>query len=402
MRLACAFALVLLVACGSEPGASSTASPALSPSPAGTTAPSQSSSGPWAVMVHRAGVGEPYFVQLVTMDGQGGPWTQATSRSSKTFFFSTPCPPGAMCAEGETANYRIPETSISATHVYFLDGETEIKSLAPDGAVAVVQNINAPANSQVVFAVSPDDRRIAVSVITLATGPLPATSFSDQMYVADLASGLNRVDIYSSTQLAEWPVGWHQGALVVAIGSSDIGTYDNPYGATGYYVVDPATGRRVASLDCAFGLLVEGGSACATGWCAIFEGPCVPGTLARQAWDGTKTGFGLPAGSPAQIVRNGLVIHLSPDGTRLAAEVVTDQQAGKVSTLLFQNRAAGIIADGVSPQGWLDNTHLVVSSGSAVEIVDVAGGPERVMTGLKSIPQQGMPVLAGLMPANLG
>jgi hypothetical protein len=70
--------------------------------------------------------------------------------------------------------------------------------------------------------------------------------------------------------------------------------------------------------------------------------------------------------------------------------------------MLFQNSTAGIVADDGSPQGWLDNTHLVVSSGSAIEIVDVTGGPKYVMTGLKAIPQQGMPELAGDLPSNLG
>jgi len=353
-------------------------------------------------MVHRAGEGEPYFVQLVGADGVGGPWVEPVTRSAKVYYFPpTSCPPGAMCASAETANYRLPETSISATRVYFLDGDTVIRSMAPDGTVADVKTIHAAPNSQVAFSVSPDDRRMAISIITLATAQFPAP-VDVQMYVEDVVGSSNRVDLYSSTTLAEWPIGWHAGNLVVAVGSQDIGTYDNPYASTGYQVVDSSSGRRLASLDCTFGLLVEAGSACATGWCAIFEGPCAPGTLSRQAWDGTKIGFALPDGPPALVVRNGLVIHLSPDGTRLAAEVVTDQQAGTVATMVFQNGAAGILADDGSPQGWLDNTHLVVSSGSAVEIVDVTGGPKYVMTGLKSIPQQGTPMLAGVMPANLG
>lgn len=164
--------------------------------------------------------------------------------------------------------------------------------------------------------------------------------------------------------LAEWSVGWHAGELVVAVGSSDLGTYDNPYGATGYHIADPAIGRRLASLDCAFGLLVAAGTACASGWCAIFEGPCDPGTLGAQAFDGTKTAFNIPNGPPAHIVRNGLVIHLSPDGTQLAVDAVTDQRTGAGQTMLFQNGAATIIAGDSSPQGWLDNTHVVVSAAS--------------------------------------
>lgn len=352
-------------------------------------------------MVHRAGTGEPYFVQLVAIDGRGGPWVQSLSRASKTFFLMTPCPPAAVCADSETANYSLPETSISRTRVYFLDGETEVKSLGADGIATSLKKIDAPPNSQVVFAVSPDDRKMAVSIITLATSLNPEGSFSEQMYVEDLASTANRIELYSSHTLAEWPVAWHAGDLIVATGTMEP-TFDNPYGATGYHVVDPATGRRLASLDCAFGLLEAAGTACASGWCAVFEGPCDSGTLGVQAWDGTKTAFSLPSGPPPHIVRNGLVMHLSPDGSRVAVEVVTDPLTGAGNTMLFQNGAASLIARDTDPQGWLDNTHLVVVSGGGVKIVDTTSGAELLMTDLKAIPQQGMPQLAGVLPANLG
>jgi hypothetical protein len=167
-------------------------------------------------------------------------------------------------------------------------------------------------------------------------------------------------------------------------------------------VADPATGLRLASLDCAFGLLVRAGTACASGWCGIFEGPCDPGTLGAQAWNGTKTAFTIPGGPPAHILRNGLEMHLAPDGNRVAVEVVTDSQTGAGDTMLFQNGAARIVARDAGPQGWLDNTHLVVWSGGGVKIVDTTSGAEQLMTALKSIPQQGMPSLAGVLPADLG
>jgi hypothetical protein len=96
------------------------------------------------------------------------------------------------------------------------------------------------------------------------------------------------------------------------------------------------------------------------------------------------------------------VIHLSPDGMSLAVEVVTNQQTGAASTMLFQNGKSNLIANDVAPKGWLDNTHLVVSSASEVDILDVTTGTRRPMTDLKRIPQQGTPEFAGVMPANLG
>ncbi len=353
-------------------------------------------------MVHRAGVGEPYYVQLVSFDGVGGPWAQGTTRSEKTFWFPPGgCPQGGMCGSGETANYNIPETSVSATHVYFLDGETRIKSLSPSGRVADVASVNAPPNSQVAFSVSPDDTRIAISVITLATTQ-SASPLDVHMYAQDLG-GSHRVDLYSSTTIAEWPVGWHAGHLVVAVGSPDMWSSENPYAATGYQVVDPASASRVASLSCARGLLVPAGTACAEGWCATASGPCIAGTLGKQSWDGTRTEFALPKGPPPPIFTAfDDAAELSPDGMRLAVSVVLDPLSGAVTTMLLENGEATFVAPGFAPLGWLDNHRLVVRSVTEIDIVDLNTRASKPMTNLKVIPLQGMPELMGIMPANLG
>jgi hypothetical protein len=354
-------------------------------------------------MVHRAGEGEPYFVQLMGLDGRGGPWVEPVTRSAKWFYFPpAACANGAMCTAVETANYRIPETSISATHVYFLDGDTVIKSLSPDGTVAVVKTIQAPPNSQVAFSVSPDDRRIAVSVITLATVQSPAP-LDVHMYVEDLAGSSNQVELYTSTTLAEWPVGWHAGKLVVAVGSSDIGTYDNPYAATGYHVADPATGLRLASLSCARGLLVAAGTACADGWCETASVPCVDGTVGKQSWDGTQAPFAIPSGPPPKIFMAFVsAVHLSPDGATLACAVVADPQTFALQTMLLQNGKAQFIAPGFVPMGWFDSGHIILGTGFDVEIMDVATQAVVRATDLRAIPQQGRPALTGILPADLG
>lgn len=406
MRIAVALGLVLLIAACAEPGVTSTASPAgistPGQSPAGTSTPGPSPAGPWAVMVHRAGVGELYIVQLVTFDGRGGPFAQAISRSSKQYWFPpSPCPQG-RCPEGETAGYTMPETSISSTRVYFLDGETVVKSLSPDGSVQTVMNISAPENSQVVFAVSRDDRRIAVSVITLALSRV-AASFNEVMYVEDLGTGLNRVDIYTSTTDGEWPVGWHSGDLIIGVGSSDLFALDNPYGVVGYHLVDPDTGRRIAALDCAKGLLVRTGSACASGWCTTWTA-CTDGTLGKQGWDGVKTLFTIPSNPmPKILMAWNNSAELSPDGSRIAADNLVDPQTGQTETRLLSSGASSSLTLLGAPQGWLDDSHVVVSSASAVWIVDADnGGGATMMQGLQTIPQQGMPMLSGILPANLG
>ncbi|MGA7910804.1 MAG: hypothetical protein WCC30_04560 [Candidatus Dormiibacterota bacterium] len=295
----------------------------------------------------------------------------------------------------------MPETSISSTRVYFLDGETVVKSLSPDGSVQTVMNISAPDNSQVVFAVSPDDRRIAVSIITLARSRLPA-SFNDAMYVEDLGTSANRVDIYSSTTTGEWPIGWHAGHLIVGVGGSDLFGWGNPYGAIAYHIADPASGLRLATLDCARGLLVAAGTACADGWCSTGS-TCGSGTLGKQAWDGTKTAFAIPSGPPPKIfMAFANAAELSPDGASIAASVVADQPTFALETLLFNNGSSSILTQLGSPLGWLDGSHLLVSSPSAVWVIDVSTRIPNQMTNLQTVPQTGMPALAGVMPTNLG
>jgi hypothetical protein len=352
-------------------------------------------------MVHRAGVGEPYIVQLVHFNGHGGPSVQPVSRSDKIFYLSTPCPPNALCADSETANYNLPETSQSSTHVYFLDGDTRVKSLAADGTVTTIKNIDAPPNSQVVFAVSPDDRRLAVAIITLATVIHPAHSFTEKLYVEDLTTAANRVELYASSTQAEWPVGWHGGDLIVATGDAELGSYEDPYGAAGFVVLDPATGQVISTLDCSAGLLVPAGSACVTGGCPTTV-TCTDEALYRAAWDGTKTRLATPAGPAQRIFTASDYTQLSPDGGRVAASVVIEATSGDTETAVIQDGSITFTSLVGSPQGWLDNDHLVISNADSVFIVDLRSHVFVPMLNLESIPQQGVPRLAGIMPEALG
>ena len=350
-----------------------------------------------------AGGGELYFVTLVWPDGVGGASAQATSRSQKTYYYPpTPCVPGlGGCQTQATANYSMPEISISAKRVYFLEGETQIKSLAPDGVIQPVMNIPAPPNSYVVFAVSPDDKRIAVSVITLATTNV-ADSFTHVMYVADTGTGAHRVDLYSSTSFAEWPVGWHAGNLVVAVAPDITANPDNSYRGVGYRTVDPANGRTLTSLDCTRGLLVAAGTGCATGFCSTAS-TCQDGSIGKQDWNGAKTTFGLPSGPMPKIFLAFDELSLSPDGTRIAAAVVTDPKTGSVETDLFGDGSQKHVTDAGGPQGWIDRSHLVVSSYAApsVWIIDVDTGTKTQLNAPNMIAGYGQLRLAGVLPASL-
>src|SRR5258708_15491096 len=105
--------------------------------------------------------------------------------------------------------------------------------------------ISVDSSPAAVFAVSPDDSRIAVAVITF---PFPAKT---RIYVEGLAGGGHHIDLFSSGTVLEWRVGWHQGHLVIAVGANahPQNSYDGfIYGYSGYHVADGSTGTRLATV----------------------------------------------------------------------------------------------------------------------------------------------------------
>jgi hypothetical protein len=168
------------------------------------------------------------------------------------------------------------------------------------------------------------------------------------IYVQDLAGG-NRVDLFNSTTVSEWPIGWNRGQLVIAIGPGAYVQYtvDNPYWAVeGYHVADATSGRRLAAIgnDCVYGPVVRAGAAC-------FFNERTQNVLGyrnlaaiRHSFDPTS-GFGPGA--------------LSPDGSQLAG---TAWRAGGKSNwrlaLASDSGSHELDVTGIA-QGWLDGKHMV-------------------------------------------
>jgi hypothetical protein len=65
-----------------------------------------------------------------------------------------------------------------------------------------------------------------------------------RLYVEDLAGGAHHIDLFSSNSDFVWPVGWHGGNVVVAVGPPAVqNPAPNPYSAFGgYRLIDPGTG----------------------------------------------------------------------------------------------------------------------------------------------------------------
>lgn len=157
----------------------------------------------------------------------------------------------------------LPEVSTTERRVYFVSGQDELRYLDVDGRSGPAAHLpNVKGRTQAVFAVSPDDTRIAVAVFDWSRLPMKVT-----IYVENLGGG-NRTVIFTSTSSYEWPVAWHAGMLVVAVWSANGGP--NPYAATDYHVADAGSGLRYAVLGSSScpvaGPLVAAGTAC--------SGPC--------------------------------------------------------------------------------------------------------------------------------
>ena len=115
-----------------------------------------------------------------------------------------------------TVGVQIGSLSTSATTLYYLVGDGEIRFLRPNGDKGITKHIALGPNEVAAFAVSPDDRRIAVSVLDFTRYPVSAS-----LFVEDLNGSANHVELYPSRQVLEWPVGWHNGSVVMGYGLAE-------------------------------------------------------------------------------------------------------------------------------------------------------------------------------------
>jgi hypothetical protein len=330
------------------------------------------------VLVTTGAVGAPYKIRLIAIDGHVAATATAQARSGVEFFMAPPCGYG-ISAEGcvlDTGS-PVPLVNVSTSRVYYLNGESELWSLAPDGRSSLVTHLPGGRNKVVGFAVSPDDRRIAVSLIEYTTSfekPLRVS-----LYLDDLPRGGHRLDLVSiSGSVAEWPVGWHGENLVLAVGRGDGYLDEGP--TVRYRVINAANGKTVASLDCAASLPGAAGVACN-------DDSVSPPHLGLQNWNGEKRWFALagPA-DPARKLKIDSVgsLVVSPDGTRIAGGVYSGEKLPNVNVvplMLFSDGGATATRLAGLPVAWLDRSHLFIDSGQdGLRIADVTTGSIVIVT----------------------
>jgi hypothetical protein len=342
LRVLCIVALVAAAACGPFGGATGRGPGAGAGGGHGvaTPTPGRAAIGPAAVLLQLASP-DSYAISLVFDDGHAvGPVT-AHLRTAVA-------PPGGAFPA------TMPVFSASDSRLYYLDGDDRVRYLDFDGTRGAIGRVPGGAHAQAGFAVSPDDRRIAVAVVDTSSSP-PAT----RLYVEDVASGANHVELPFPVGANVWPVGWHAGDLVVAAGSAPTQSVaGNPYGTfAGYDLIDATTGSRQGALACdPAGALTPAGTACLVGGAPLQIEDFAGHTRSLDA-------------TPAQVVSAAE----APDG----AHVAFCCSAGQLQLWDVADGSVSTLGPAGSPDyGWIDATHLLVSD-SVVDhprVMDVTAG----------------------------
>lgn len=351
--------VALLAGCSSATVSTSTPRPTTAPrtptpaTPTATPTGAPVPAGPYAVVVTNVPrTGSTYDVLLLDLQGQ------VVARVTARLPLLKP-----------NQTVELPLASSSNDLVYYLDGDTDIRSLSPAGATALVKTIPEGTTSSLSFAVSPDDQRVAVALIQQAADH---TKDRGHGYVENLADSGNHLDLFSNTatDAIRWPVGWHGNDIIDAVGNQCGGYGGNGGGAcaVSYHVIDGATGNRLASIcenpatqsssgyqsTTPSGLPMAGGIACTK--TENYNDNVAPpeGSVLAVAWSGQWTEVLNADKTGGQLAYGGCF--LAPSGAQMACTENTSQ-------------ALAILARGAAPHnlgrrynmlGWMDATHILV------------------------------------------
>jgi hypothetical protein len=358
-------AAFLVGACGGPGQATASPSPKASPSaspvgasPSAATSPASSPvpvTGAYAVL-STAVTGDTYTVSLVGIDGKVAASAQASS------------PLQVSC--GSTAAALVPQPiSTSNSRVYFMDAQGVVRFLSPQGDNGRATTVPTGGSRRSMFAVSPDDQRIAVVVSDFTT-----TGVSLRIYVEDLNGGTNHIDIFTSTSsFGLWPVGWHGTSLVLAkVAACTQGGGPFCCSMLELHVVDPGTAIRRFTV---------GGPQC-----VIVGTPSAAGAVCEDKnfvqasvvnWTASVTrSFPVAGPTPA---------YLSPDGSMVAVVGSTKTTFDGPSNQALAMQACG----------WIDNLH-VISGGDAQQQPRIG-----VVNGGTLIPVAAQGTCAGRLPGGL-
>jgi hypothetical protein len=264
-----------------------------------------------------------YTVSIVGVDGK-----VVASADAST--------PAAVSCANAAAALVSPPVSTSNSRVYFMDAQGVVHFLGPGGDTGRATTVAAGTSSRrAMFAVSPDDQRIAVIV-----DDFTSSGASTHLYVEDLNGGGNHLDLFSqSGAFTLWPVGWHgtNNLVLAKVPSCTQGGGPFCCGPRELHVVDPATANRRFTLG--------------TASCVIAGSPspagvaCEDNSSFKQA-----TVLNWTAGTVRTLAINGpSFVYVSPSGSMVAFVDNTGTS--------FTIGAASI--NGMFACSWIDDQHVL-------------------------------------------
>src|SRR5713101_9859939 len=200
---------MLMAGCGvqanhaaTSPSSKASSSPTTSPVAAGSPSPPASPvtlTGAFAVLATPTSA-DTYTVTIVRADGKIVGSAAASS------------PTAVTCGGAAGAVVPLP-VSTSDDRAYYMDAQGVVRFLTVQGETGRATTVPSGGGLRSMFAVSPDDQRIAVIVSNFNSAGVAI-----KLYVEDLSGGGNHLDIFSSSgPTGLWPIGWHgTDNLVVA------------------------------------------------------------------------------------------------------------------------------------------------------------------------------------------
>ena len=254
-----------------------------------------------------------------------------------------------------------PYVSTSRDRIYVLDGDSTIKEVGLNGTSRTVMSLNVPPKVRAAFAVSPDNRMVAVALIDFRD------STNSVLYVEPLGGG-PRINLTTPVVGLAWPIGWRDGKVILATGYPSVYVFTNPYGALAYALLDPTPGAQpnvISPRACVpIGLVSAGGTACYdVGVTRCFARVGWQGNNLcywRLDWAGRQTTFSLPHVIPAAPT-SGDAAALSPDGKAIITSRLffATASGGKACCAKLVPAQGALEAD--RDVGWIDATHIAWS-----------------------------------------
>ena len=302
-----------------------------------------------------------YTVSLVGVDGKVVASAQASS------------PTAVTCGDAAAAVLPLP-ISASDDRAYYMDAQGVVRFLTVQGETGRATTVPVGGGRRSMFAVSPDDQRIAVIV-----SDFTSSGASIKLYVEDLNGGTNHADIYSqSNAFSLWPLGWHGTDNLVVAKVPACTQGGGPFSASPLelHVVDPATAVRKYTL---------GGPNC-----VVAGAPSPAGVVCEDRTAPVLDVINWTASIVRTFPLNTLApAYLSPDGNSIAI-------VGRgVTNIVLASRPESFVGGSQNFEacGWIDSTHMIGGTSAQPRVWD--------FTKAALIPVAAQGICAGRLPGGL-